>query len=118
MRIGLLPTDKIAVYVQDSNMLFSSFVVMASHVEHVKQLLDKIKFSSQIERKTLSKALSNKEVKLLYEVCLNLVHDHLKVHNPAWASARGGAGEQLPPPGFSIKVYLGEHFFSTAASCS
>ena len=55
---------------------------MASHVEHVKQLLEKIKYSSQIERKALLKALTNKEVKLLCEVCLNLVHGHLKVNNP------------------------------------
>ena len=55
---------------------------MASHVEHVKQLLEKIKHSSQIERNALLKALSNKEVKLLCEVCLNLVHGHLKVQNP------------------------------------
>ena len=54
---------------------------MASHVEHVKQLLEKIKHSRQIERKALLKALSNKEVKLLCEVCLNLVHGHLKVQN-------------------------------------
>ena len=53
---------------------------MASHVEHVKQLLEKIKYSSQFERKALLKALSNKEVKLLCEVCL--VHCQLKVHNP------------------------------------
>ena len=55
---------------------------MASNVEHVKQLLKKIKFSSKIERKALLKALSNKEIKLLCEVCLNLVHGHLKVKNP------------------------------------
>ena len=27
-------------------------------------------------------------------------------------------GGQWPLPGFWVKVYLGEHFFSTAASCS
>lgn len=56
--------------------------MMASHVEHVKQLLEKIKFSNQSQRKAVLKALSNKEVKLLCEVCLNLVHGHLKVKNP------------------------------------
>ena len=57
VRTGLLPSDKIVVYVQkDSNTWFISFVVMASHVEHVKQLLEKIKFSSQIERKAIKSA--------------------------------------------------------------
>ena len=55
---------------------------MASHVEHVKKLLEKIKFSSKSQRKVVLKALSNKEIKLLCEVCLNLVHGHLKVKSP------------------------------------
>ena len=31
---------------------------------------------------------------------------------------KAGQGGQLPPPWFWVKVYLGEHFFSTAASCN
>lgn len=56
--------------------------MMASHVKHVKKLLEKINSSSPSQRKAVLKTLSNKEIKLLCEVCLNLVHGRLKVTNP------------------------------------
>lgn len=52
---------------------------MDSHMQHVKTLLEKIKFSGPKSRKSVLKNLTNKEIKLLCEVCLNLIRGHLQV---------------------------------------
>ena len=52
---------------------------MDNHMQHVQKLLEKLNFSNSAARKAVLRNLSNKEVKLLCEVCLNLVRGHLKI---------------------------------------
>ena len=58
-----------------------SFISMDTHMQQVKSLLERIKFSSPRSRKAVLRGLSNQEIKLLCEVCLNLVRGHLRVHD-------------------------------------
>ena len=50
---------------------------MDSHMRNVNYLLEKLSKA----RKSVLNNLSNKEIKLLCEVCLNLVRGHLKIPN-------------------------------------
>lgn len=54
---------------------------MDSHMLQVKSLLEKIKYSGLKARKNILRNLTNKEIKLLCEVCLNLIRGHLKVQD-------------------------------------
>ena len=48
-------------------------------MQHVQKLLEKLNFSNTAVRKSVLRNLSNKEIKLLCEVCLNLIRGHLKI---------------------------------------
>ena len=56
---------------------------MDSRMYNVQSLLEKILSAGRKSRKYIVKHLSNKEVKLICEVCLNLIRGNLKVKDPA-----------------------------------
>ena len=59
-----------------------SYVVMDSRINNVQSLLEKILSAGRRSRKFIIKHLSNKEVKLICEVCLNLIRGNLRVTDP------------------------------------
>lgn len=60
---------------------------MASRLQQVKSLLEKIKSSKPIERKLILKNLSNKEVKYICEVCLNVCRGNVAI-GPAYSKLK------------------------------
>jgi hypothetical protein len=52
---------------------------MDSHIQTVRSLLEKISSCGVKARKFVLKYLSNKEIKLICEVCLNLIRGNIKI---------------------------------------
>ena len=64
---------------------------MDSRMNNVQSLLEKILSAGRRSRKYIIKHLSNKEVKLICEVCLNLIRGNLRVTDPsAYAQLKRG----------------------------
>ena len=53
--------------------------MMDHHMTDIKRLLEKLNITSSKARKSVLRNLRNREIKLLCEVCLNLVRGHLKI---------------------------------------